>query len=96
MSKILEIGDYILDEGMTIERTGRFVSVRPIKKYTNKPRCSDCKYFGHGRATKCGFQTTVCLLQPKNVTDKDGQDLYYHTGQRNLACDKFGNKLRGE
>ena len=94
MNKILEIGEYTLEEGTTIERTGRFVSVRPLIKYTNKPRCSDCKYFSHGRATKCGYTTTVCLLQPKNITDKDGRDLYFHIGQRQIACSKFTKKLK--
>jgi hypothetical protein len=90
--KQLKIGEYILEEGTTIERTGKYVSVRPLIKYTNKPRCRDCKYFGDGRATRCGYKTTICLLQPKNITDKDGQDLYYHIGSRQCACDKFVKK----
>lgn len=92
MSKILEAGEYILEDGMTIERTGKFISVRPIVGYNNKPRCSKCKYFGHGRATRGGWTTTVCLKQPKRYTDKDGQKLYYHIGMRQLACDNFDNK----
>lgn len=89
MSKILEIGEYILNEGTTLERTGKFVSIRPLIKYINKPRCLDCKHFIHGRATKCGLTTTVCSLQKKNVVDKEGQVLYYHIGSRQIACDKF-------
>ena len=92
MSKILEAGEYILEDGMTLERTGKFISVRPIVGYINKPRCSECKYFGHGRATKCGWMTTICKLQPKNVVDKDGEKIYFHIGMRQLACEKFEKK----
>ena len=92
MSKILAIGEYTLEDGVTLERTGKFVTVRPIDGYNNKPRCRECKHFGSGRAVKCGYTTTVCLLQPKRVVDKDGKELYYHTGLRKLACEKFEKK----
>lgn len=92
MSKILEIGEYTLEDGVTLERTGKFVTVRPIEGYDNKPRCRECKHFGSGRATRCGYTTTICLLQPKRVVDKDGKELYYHTGLRKLACEKFEKK----
>ena len=92
MSKILEAGNYILEEGMTLERTGRFITVRPIIKRIEEPRCRDCKYSGSGRATRCGYMTTVCLLQPKNITDKDGVKLYYHRGARQMPCEKFEKK----
>ena len=94
MSKILEIGEYTLEDGVTLERTGKFVTVRPIDGYDNKPRCRECKHFGSGRATRCGYTTTICLLQPKRVVDKDGKELYYHTGLRKLACEKFEKKLK--
>ena len=90
--KILEAGNYILEKGMTLERTGKFVTVRPLKVGIKEPRCSDCKYFGHGRATRCGFTTTVCLLQPKNIIDRDGYNLYYHVGLRQMPCGKFEKK----
>lgn len=92
MSKILEIGEYTLEDGVTLERTGKFVTVRPIDGYDNKPRCRECKHFGSGRATRCGYTTTICLLQPKRVVDKDGKELYYHTGLRKLACENFEKK----
>ena len=92
MSKVLEAGEYILEEGMTIERTGKFVTVRPVIKGVKEPRCSDCKHFGSGRVTKCGWTTTVCLLQPKNITDRQGYKLYYHIGARQLPCEKFEKK----
>lgn len=89
MSKILEAGEYILEEGMTLERTGKFITVRSIIKGVKEPRCSDCKYFDHGRATKGGLTTTICLLQPKHIIDKDGCKVYYHIGLRQFPCDKF-------
>lgn len=92
MSKILEAGDYVLEEGMTIDRSGKFITVRPVIKGVKEPRCSDCKHFGHGRATKCGWTTTICLLQPKNITDRQGKELYYHVGSRQLPCEKFEKK----
>lgn len=92
MSKILEIGEYTLEDGVTLERTGKFVTVRPIDRYDNKPRCRECKHFGSGRATRCGYTTTICLLQPKRIVDKDGKELYYYTGLRKLACEKFEKK----
>lgn len=92
MSKILEIGEYTLEDEVTLERTGKFVTVRSIDGYDNKPRCKECKHFGSGRATRCGYTTTICLLQPKRVVDKDGKELYYHTGLRKLACEKFEKK----
>ena len=92
MSKILEAGNYILEKGMTLERTGRFITVRPIMKGIKEPRCFDCKHFGSGRSTRCGLTTTVCLLQPKNITDRDGHKLYYHTGTRQMPCEKFEKK----
>ena len=92
MSEILKAGDYILEEGMTMERTGKFVTVRAIRNF-NVPKCSDCKYFGHGRATRYGYTTTICLLQPKNITDRDGK-LYYHIGPRQSPCDKFEKNLK--
>ena len=92
MAKVLEAGDYILEEGMVLEKTGKFVTVRPAIKGVKDPRCSDCIHFGHGRATRCGWTTTICLLQPKHITDKDGQELFYHTGLRQFPCDKFRKK----
>lgn len=92
MGKVLEIGEYILEDGVTLERTGKFVTVRQIVGYDNKPRCSECKHFGSGRATRGGFTTTICLLQPKGIVDKDGKKLYYHIGARRLACEKFEKK----
>ena len=90
MSKVLEPGNYILEEGMTIERTGCFITVRPKKNcYPPEPCCADCKFFGEGRATRCGWTTNICLKQPKNRIDKDGVHLYYHVGNRKSICDKF-------
>jgi hypothetical protein len=91
MSKVLEIGEYTLEDGVTLERTGKFVTVRPIEGY-EKPRCYECKHCGSGRATRCGYTTPICLLQPKGIIDKDGKELYYHIGARRLACEKFEKK----
>ena len=88
----LQVGEYTIPEGCTLERTGKFVSIRPIHNYVNKPRCYDCKHCGSGKATKGGFTTTICLIQPKHCVDRDGGTLYYHIGMRHLACEKFEKK----
>ena len=90
---ILEKGNYILEVGMTLERTGNFITVRQNKKYQpNEVRCNDCFYFGHGRAVMGGFWTTVCLKQPKNRVDRYGEQLYYHIGNRKNICKEFKPK----
>ena len=60
----MKAGDYILPEDMTMERTGKYITVRPKKGIidTNDKRCKDCKHYGHGMATMRGFTTSVCLL----------------------------------
>lgn len=84
MTKILEEGQYILPDNMTIERTGKFVTIRPKTNYIEGDRCMDCKYFGQGQATYNGYTTTICLKQPKR---REG--LYHYVGTRRFPCEKF-------
>ncbi len=92
MAKIIEAGEYILPEGYTMERTGKFITVRPIVKRITDPRCMDCKHCASGKATANGYTTPVCLLQPKGRTDSAGNKLYFHTGMRSKPCEKFENR----
>lgn len=87
MTKILEEGQYVLPDNMTIERTGKYVTIRQKTNYIKGDRCMDCKYFGHGRATYNGYTTTICLKQPKR---RDG--LYHYVGTRRFPCEKFEKK----
>ena len=87
MTKILEEGHYIIPDNMTIERTGKYVTIRPKTNYIEGDRCMDCKFFGHGQATYKGYTTTICLKQPKR---RDG--LYYHIGDRMFPCANFEKK----
>lgn len=87
MTKILEEGQYVLPDNMTIERTGKYVTIRPKTNYIEGDRCMDCKYFGHGQATYRGYTTTICLKQPKR---RNG--LYYHICDRMSPCANFEKK----
>ena len=80
---ILEEGQYILPDNMTLERTGKYVTVRKKTNYIEGNRCMDCKFFGHGQATRNGFTTTVCLIQPKR------NGLYHYVGIRRFPCANF-------
>ena len=83
MTKMLEEGQYILPDNLTIERVGKYVTIRPKVGFIKTDRCGDCKYFGHGQATNGGYTTTVCKKQPK----KNG--LYYNVGNRRFPCANF-------
>lgn len=87
MIKVLEEGQYILPDNMTIERTGKYVTIRPKINHINGDRCVDCKYFGHGQATSNGYTTTICLKQPKK---RNG--LYHYVGIRRFPCVNFEKK----
>ena len=90
--KTLEAGEYVLPDNMTIERTGKFITIRQIKNRTPSDKlCRYCKYFGSGQATHNGYTTTVCKLQPKKLKHYDAE-LYYHIGERTSACEKFERK----
>ena len=92
---ILEEGQYVLPDDMTLERTGKYVTVRKKTNCIEGNRCidycMDCKYFGHGQATYKGYTTTICLKQPKK---RNG--LYYYVGTRQFPCANFERKEKNK
>ena len=87
---ILEEGQYVLPDNMTLERTGKYVTVRQKTNYIRGNRCMDCKFFGHGQATHNGYTTTICLKQPKR------NGLYHYVGIRRFPCTIFELKKENE
>lgn len=93
MGKILEEGEYILPDDLMLEKAGKYVTVRrKLLPKLDAIRCKKCRYFGFGAATNTTWETTVCLLQPKNRVTKEGKPIYYHISSRQVKCEKFEEK----
>lgn len=88
--KELEIGQYKIPDGCVCRASNGILTVRKSKKaVVTDYRCSDCVHYAIGRSmTSVWYNSTVCLLKPKN--EREGT--YYHVYALQKTCERFKKK----
>lgn len=94
MSKIIEIGRYVIPEGCVIDVFGKEFIIREKKSQRldkNDKRCRDCKFnvFGKSEYHNNGRPKKICIKHPKNYNNAKGEALYYACNPYHVICDKF-------
>ena len=97
MSKIIEIGRYVIPEGCTYEAFGKELIIRRNKRMKledSHQRCMDCKYLVEGNANpyKTKIKSLVCLKHPKFPNSDDKKDIYYARTKYHIVCSLFEPK----
>ena len=83
----IEIGVYTIPDGATVERRGKSLTVRPLRK-GKEMVCRRCAHFGMGYCNKWSGVTSVCYMRPKR-TFRGDERCYYQVKPSARVCENF-------
>ena len=89
--KLIDIGEYMLPEGVTIKRNGKILRVVACKdNKVTEYRCRDCEHRQYGYTRKIGlYMSPVCIKKPKNGKTVNGVQIYFRCDPYGKICDEF-------